>query len=101
MTTKTIAEMIAELVSAYEKPSGGSMTTKSIAQMIAELPQVGTKYDGWQLHLALAKVALLRAALENLVNEVEYTVNEVEYTDAYYVGDQLDDANKVLEVTRG
>jgi len=99
MTTKTIAQMIAELPQVGTKYDG--MTTKSIAQMIAELPQVGTKYDGWQLHLALAKVALLRAALENLVNEVEYTVNEVEYTDAYYVGDQLDDANKVLEVTRG
>ena len=83
------------------------MTTKTIAQMIAEFPEepnltpshgpIGDEHDRihiarWEYRRLLAKVALLRAALIGM-GELAY--------DWDIDGPAVDDANKVLEVTRG
>ena len=82
------------------------MTTKTIAKMIAEFPEepnltptdgpIGDEHDRihiarWQYRRLLAKVALLRAALERLYDRVE------EYDMHLH---ESDDACKVLEVTK-
>jgi len=89
------------------------MTTKTIAQMIAEFPQkpdmtpshraIGDEFDRihiprWQYRIMKAEVELLRAALENRQGSHGWwcwTKCDDPCTCGY------DEANKVLEVTRG
>ena len=76
------------------------MTTKPIAEMIAELPPKGDEWLTLSVRLN-AEVALLRAALEGVLR---ITNHVYECPAAYGRGRACtcgyDDANKVLEVTK-
>ena len=90
------------------------MTTKTIAEMIAEFPEepnptpsdgpIGDEHDRihiarWKYRRLLAKVALLRAALDGLL-KVQWQAS-IDWGCRTDYDNARDEAQEALEVTRG